>query len=218
MEDKKSKIITIVIVVAIIILIVALIIVGIKLLKPKDEDIIAETNDEVTVIKGNDNAVESNTVESLNAIDFSTGKKDKELLEGYEVIGQIEIPKTELNAKILGEVSKRSLEIAVAQIFTTTKGDNSLNQPGNTVIYGHNYKNSLFFSRNNELQLGDEIYITDYTGEKKKYVIYDKFETTSNDTSFYTRNTSGIPEITLSTCTDDANTSSNRLIILAKAE
>ena len=47
------------------------------------------------------------------------------------------------------------------------------------------------------------------------YTIYNKFETTPEDTSFYQRDTGGKAEVTLSTCTDD---SSARLIICAKAE
>ena len=65
------------------------------------------------------------------------------------------------------------------------------------------------------LIIGDKIYITDNDGKKVTYTIYNKFETTPEDTSFYQRDTSGKPEVTLSTCTDDSKA---RLIILAKAE
>ena len=61
----------------------------------------------------------------------------------------------------------------------------------------------------------DKILITDSTGKKLTYTIYNKFETTPEDTSFYQRDTSGKQEITLSTCTDDSKA---RLIILAKAD
>ena len=47
------------------------------------------------------------------------------------------------------------------------------------------------------------------------YTIYNKFETTPEDTSFYQRDTGGKPEVTLSTCTDDSKA---RLILCAKAE
>ena len=83
------------------------------------------------------------------------------------------------------------------------------------MIIGHNYRNGLFFSNNKKLNIGDKIYITDNDGNRLTYTIYNKFETTDTDTSFYQRDTAGIPEVTLSTCTDD---SSARLIILAKAD
>ena len=73
----------------------------------------------------------------------------------------------------------------------------------------------MFFSNNKKLKNGDKIYITDNSGKKLTYTIYDKFETSDTDTSFYQRDTEGKAEITLSTCTDDSKA---RLIILAKAE
>jgi len=98
----------------------------------------------------------------------------------------------------------------------TTAG---LNEPGNTVIYGHNYRNKLFFSRNDELQTGDEIRILDESGRKITYKIFNIFETTMTDTTFYTRTaeiTNGKVEVTLSTCTDDASETDRRLIIQAR--
>ena len=83
------------------------------------------------------------------------------------------------------------------------------------VIVGHNYRNGLFFSNNKKLSEGDKIYITDNSGKKLTYTIYSKFETTSEDTSFYQRDTNGKAEVTLSTCTDD---SSARIIILARED
>lgn len=93
--------------------------------------------------------------------------------------------------------------------------EHGINQPGNTVIIGHNYRNGQFFSNNKRLEEGDKIYITDYNGTKLSYTIYDTFQTTPEDASFYTRNTDGDIEITLSTCTDD---NKERLIILARAD
>ena len=90
-----------------------------------------------------------------------------------------------------------------------------INQVGNTVIIGHNYRNGLFFSNNQRLNVGDKVYITDNSRNTLTYTIYDKFETTPEDADFYSRDTDGKPEITLSTCNND---SSRRLILLARAE
>ena len=136
-------------------------------------------------------------------------------MEGYNVIGTIEIPKVDLKCAILEEVTPRSIEIAVGMMYTTA----GLNEPGNTVIYGHNYRNKLFFSRNDELQTGDEIRILDESGRKITYEIFNIFETTMTDTTFYTRTaeiTNGKVEVTLSTCTDDASETDRRLIIQAR--
>ena len=140
---------------------------------------------------------------------LTTWEKNKD----GDLVGTIEIPKTKLKCTILSEVTKRSIEIGVGKIYTTS----GLNQPGTTVIYGHNYRNSLFFSKNKELTNGDKIYILDQTGTKLTYEVYNSFETTSTDTSFYTNtDTQGKAEIVLSTCTDDASTTDKRFIIQAR--
>lgn len=84
-------------------------------------------------------------------------------MAGYEVIGTIRIPAISLKYPILDEVTKKSLETAVALLYTT----NGLNQSGNTVVIGHNYRNNLFFSKNDKLKKGDVIYIKDKTGIEK---------------------------------------------------
>ena len=48
-----------------------------------------------------------------------------------------------------------------------------------------------FFSNNKKLQNGDKIYITDNSGTKLTYTIYNKFQTSDTDTSFYQRDTNG---------------------------
>lgn len=130
--------------------------------------------------------------------------------KGFGVLGTMEIPATNFKYPVLEKVTKKSIETAVAFLYGT-----GLNQPGNSVIIGHNYRNGLFFSNNKKLNIGDKIYITDSEGTKLTYTIYNKFETTPEDTSFYQRDTGGKPEVTLSTCTDDSKA---RLIICAKAE
>ena len=87
------------------------------------------------------------------------------------------------------------------------------NQVGNTVIAGHNYRNGQFFSNNYKLQNGDIIYITDNAGNKLKYEIYNKYQTTPEDSDYMERNTDGKPEISLTTCTDDSKA---RIIIWAR--
>lgn len=130
--------------------------------------------------------------------------------QGFGVLGTMEIPKINFKYPVLEKVTKKSIETAVAFLYGS-----GLNQPGNTVIIGHNYRNGLFFSNNKKLNIDDKIYITDNDGKKLTYTIYNKFETTPEDTSFYQRDTGGKPEVTLSTCTDDSKA---RLIICAKTE
>ena len=163
----------------------------------------------------NDNTIadsEENPLDKLS--DASSGgtstTSKKQMYKGFGVLGTMEIPATNFKYPVLEKVTKKSIETAVAFLYGT-----GLNEPGNSVIIGHNYRNGLFFSNNKNLKIGDKIFITDTSGRKLTYTIYNKFETTQEDTSFYQRDTGGKAEVTLSTCTDD---SSARLIILARNE
>lgn len=134
--------------------------------------------------------------------------KTKTYLAGYEIKGAIKIPRTGVEYPVLSEVSKKSLEVAVAILYGP-----GLNEVGNTVILGHNYRNSSFFSNNDKLTEGDIIEITDQAGTTIEYEIYKMYETTEEDAEYMIRDTEGRREISLSTCTDD---SSARLVIWAK--
>ena len=98
----------------------------------------------------NTTSAQANTAQENN----TQTKVEKTYQEGYEVLGTISIPKTKCNYTVLNQVTKRSIEIAVAVLYPTNL--TALNLPGNTVIVGHNYRNDLFFSRNNELEIGDD--------------------------------------------------------------
>lgn len=145
-----------------------------------------------------------------NSSTSSSNRDKRKKYKGFYVQGTINIPKTGCKYPILEKVTRKSLESSVAVIWPE-KAD--LNQKGNVVIVGHNYRNGLFFSDNKKLSNGDKIHITDYDNKRVTYEIYKIFTTTDTDTSFYNRDTKGAREITLSTCTDD---SSARLIIQAK--
>ncbi len=169
------------------------------------------TNEENNLEGNETNPFDEIKAPEANSSSSSSSNKRK-TYKGFGVLGTIEIPATNLKYPVLEKVTKSSIEAAVARLYPSS---GELNEPYNTVIIGHNYRNGLFFSNNKKLNVGDKIYITDNNGNKKTYTIYNKFETTPEDTSFYQRDTGGVPEITLSTCTDDSKA---RLILFAKAE
>ena len=151
-----------------------------------------------------------NQVEQTPEGNTSTGGGKEQTYKGFTVIGTIEIPKTNLSYPILEESSPAAIERSVAMLYGVGP-----NKPGNTLIIGHNYRNGQFFANNKNLSVGDKVYITDLSGQRLSYTIYEKFETTTEDTEFLTRNTNGAREISLQTCTDDG---ALRLIILAKCD
>ena len=157
---------------------------------------------------------ESTTSDENVLVDEGTSSTSavKTTYKGFEVLGTIEIPATDVEYPVLAKLSAKALDTAVVAAYPSPA---ELNTEGNVVIMGHNYRNGTFFSNNGKLTSGDKIYITDLNGDKVTYVVYSVFEATETDTSFYNRDTDGKREITLSTCTDD---SSARIIVLAAEE
>ena len=141
----------------------------------------------------------------------SSSSNKKPQFNGFVTSGTIEIPAINLKSPVLAqsEYSPKALDTAVVETYGP-----GLNQVGNTTIFGHNYRNGTFFSNNKKLKVGDKIFITDTTGKRLTYIIYDKFEAKDNYSEYMVRDTQGAIEISLSTCTDDGKA---RLIILAKA-
>lgn len=179
---------------------------------PKQED--TAPTEEKPVIDDN---IDVDVTEPENNNSSSTGNNtatpsQEQRFNGYLVAGTIEIPATGLSCPVLAEeeYSKSALETSVVVLHGV-----GLNQPGNTTIAGHNYRNGNFFSNNKKLNIGDKIYITDLTGKRLSYTIYNKYETSDTDADYMTRDTQGATEISLTTCTDDSKA---RLIIWAKAD
>lgn len=169
-------------------------------------------NDNIIGKPVDENTINNNNTSSDNQGETTTIRKTK-FYKDFPVAGYIKIPKTKAEYPILLDTSPAALEVAVGVMYPTNP---KLNQPGNTVIIGHNYRNGKFFSNNKKLENGDKIQITDLTGKTLTYTIYEIFQTTSTDTEYITRerNSSSI-EVSLSTCTDDGK---DRLVILARAE
>ena len=127
---------------------------------------------------------------------------------GYKILGTISIPKIDIKYPILEKATPKAIKVAVAYLAGV-----GVNKVGNTVIQGHNLRNGLFFSNLGKLSNGDKIYITGEDGQKITYEVYQVFLASESDSSFYNRETNGIREITLSTCTDDG---SQIIIVLAR--
>ena len=174
------------------------------------------TSDEIVIKKSNtatstNKNTPKNEVVSPKKDETSTSSNTASKYKGFPTIGKIEIPKTGLNIPILSNVTVKGMEVAPCLLYSTGE----LNQNGNNLITGHNYKNGTIFSNNKNLQIGDKIYITSLDGKRLEYTIYNKFTTTPDDVSYLKRDTNNKPEITLSTCATDNR---YRIVILAKLQ
>ena len=216
-NSKYSNVLTVILIIAIIAIIVIVGIIGYNIYKKyRTEKGAAEAVAQFdNAIKNNhtDNSIVNNT--EINGIvedsEIATNTKTgKTTYKGYEVVSTIHIPKINLKYPILEKVTKKSLETSVAFLYGP-----GLNEVGNNVIIGHNYRNGTMFSNLKKLSNGDAIYITDLSGRKIKYIVYKIYRTSGDDASYMTRNTNGKREISLSTCTDDSKA---RTIVWAKEE
>ena len=232
-RSRYSNVLTVVLIIAIIAIIVIGIFIGIKVYKNYEDDkekrkVIAElhdgndnttknnTNDNNTVdeniteiqpIEGGNNTTQDNTQTGGN----SSRPKTK-FYKNYAVVGSIKIEKTKIEYPIVLDVSPGALEVAVGVMYPSNP---KLNEQGNTVIIGHNYRNGMFFSNNKKLEVGDKVKITDLTGRTLTYSIYEISTLPETDAEYITRDRGNNTEISLSTCTDDGK---DRLVILARAE
>lgn len=129
--------------------------------------------------------------------------------KGYKVSSKLYVPKINLETYVLEEYSTKALLTSVTKFY----GSNP-NQIGNFCIAGHNYGPENMFKNIKNLDIDDEIYLTDINGNKMKYTIYDIYTVLPNDTKCLSQRTNGEIELTLITCTFD---SEKRIIIKARA-
>lgn len=223
-ESKYGKVLTVILVIVVIGVLVLLGFLGYDVYKKAtsdrtvaevmnqfDESITNNTEEENVTVDNTQVTVENIETGSITTGGSSSGTSHVVQYEGYNVVGTIEIPAIDLKYPILERTTPDSIELAVAILYTA----NGLNQPGNTLIVGHNYRSGAFFGNNDKLQLNDKVYITDTSGTRIKYNIYNIYETSAEDGDFIMRDTNGRREISLSTCT---NNSKARLIIWAVEE
>ena len=205
-DSKYSKVLTIILIVVIVAIIALLGFLAFDYIQKYT--ITKQASDFVEDYQG-DITTEQNTVD--NEVDTNVTLENVIETGSSTVVGTMKIPAIKLEYPIVEEVSGPALTKALVALYPS--GDN-LNQPGNTVVIGHNYRNGTFFSNLKKLSNGAKIYVTDFRGNSITYEVYNKFEASQNDTSFYTRDTNGLAELTLSTCTDASN--DQRTIIFAR--
>lgn len=151
---------------------------------------------------------QNKTLETSN-----TNEKEHPILteyKGYSAIAKLEIPVINLETYVLSEYSEEALQVSVTKFYG---GDP--NEPGNFCISGHNYVLKNMFHDLKNLNLNEEIYLTDAVYGKVRYIIYDIFSVYPKQVEVLDQKTNGETEITLITCTRD---SKKRVIIKARKE
>lgn len=224
-EGKYGKALTIGLVILIIVVIGTLIYFTVDFIKSSNinadaSDAVDKFGENVNKEITNNNSTKNEEVQEPNIqinsqveniINNGSSNTDNEnLYKGFVAVGTIEIPKIDLKYIVLESATKDSIEVSVA-----VDSGPGLNKIGNTVIVGHNYRNGTFFSNLKNVSNGDKVYITDKTGERVTYTVYNISTIAPEDSDYMDINTNGKREITLKTCTDDTK---SRLIINARED
>lgn len=139
---------------------------------------------------------------------YSTPENNSETESSNGLFGIIEIPKINLYYPVFSHLTEDLLKISPCKFY----GDKP-NIDGNICIAGHNYDNSLFFSKISTLSVNDEISIFDNNGTQYIYWIYDIYEVSESDLSPILNYQENEKILTLVTCN---NLNNNRIIVKAK--
>ena len=131
-----------------------------------------------------------------------------EKINGYTVIGKIQIPKIKLETYILEDTNQETLKETVTKLCGP-----KLNSVGNFCIIGHNYNSKNMFKKLKNLEKSDKIFLTDIYDQTIEYEVYDKYKIYPKEIECLSQETNGEREVTLITCTTGGL---KRLIIKAR--
>ncbi len=150
-------------------------------------------------------------VEEIEKKFEDSSENDQEIeveYKGYKVVGIIEISKINIKYPILDKTNADSMKYSVTKFY-----GGEINTIGNFVIAGHNYLDGSMFGKVKQLEIGDEIILTDLCNNSVTYEIFDIFSVDPNDTSILESVDPDAREVTLITCTKGR---SERLITKAR--
>jgi len=128
--------------------------------------------------------------------------------KNYTIIGKIEIPKISFNSVIIKENTYAAMNVGVVKSYGV-----DINEEGGFVISGHNFRGKSVFMYNiKNLKVGDSIYITDTSGFRLEYTIYEVNRNVNPTDTSYMRTFDGY-HVTLITC---ENGGKARIMVKAK--
>lgn len=157
------------------------------------------------------------TLEVFSRTDFDDSENEetpKVQLNGYDVIGKIEIPKINIEYPIVSIENPNPDETKIPLTFSIVRyWGGEVNGYGNLSIAGHNKYDGTMFGKLSKLEVDDKVYLTDLKKQTLAYNVYSKFVTDPNDISVLENSDDNKREVTLITCT---NGNAKRLILKAE--
>jgi len=146
------------------------------------------------------------TIKNIEKIQIYTEKINiPEKYLNYTVDAKLNIPKINLKTYILKDYTKEGLEICASKFWGPEP-----NEIGNYCIAGHNYNKEKMFNHLIDLEIGDEIFLSDNKNGEVSYEIKEIYKVKPENIEPINQETKGKRIITLITC---VNYSKNRLIV-----
>lgn len=125
----------------------------------------------------------------------------------FEVLAKLEVPKINLETYILKHYTLEGMKVCASKFWGPEP-----NEIGNFCIAGHNYEQENMFHHLIDLEIGDDLYLTDNKNGKYAYTIYNIYRVKPQNTAPIGQKTDEKRIVTLITC---VNYSQNRLIVQA---
>ena len=127
---------------------------------------------------------------------------------GFTILGKIEIPKIGFNSVIIKEQTYKAMNVGIIKTYGS-----SLNEEGGFVLSGHNFRGSnIFFYNIRNLKSGDSIKITDTSGIRLNYTVYEVLRNVDPNETSYLNSFDGY-HVTLVTC---ENGGKARIVVKAR--
>lgn len=148
-------------------------------------------------------------------LDSLSGKLEKDavedLLSRQEILGLIEIEKISINKIIVEGTGRENIRLTIGHMIQSK----SIGEDGNCALAGHRGGTyGTFFKNIDQLEVDDEIKITNMQGEEYIYKVYEQLVTEATDMEVIS-DISGEKTLTLISCEDNGT---KRLIIHARME
>lgn len=127
---------------------------------------------------------------------------------GFTILGKISIPKIGFNSVIIKENTYKAMNVGIVLSY----GD-AINVEGGYVLSGHNFRGqNVFFYNIKNLKPGDIVQITDTSGVRLDYTVYETLRNVDPTETSYLNDFDGY-HVTLVTC---ENGGKARIVVKAR--
>ena len=187
-------------IILVILIVIAIVLTAMVVKKNIDSSKTEKRTQEVLAEIKNTKSIDLDQIDVIQEIDAE--------IEGYKVVGIINIPKINIEYPILEKTDKTSLNLSITKFW-----GEKINQKGNVVLAGHNNLNNKMFGKINKLENGDIIELTDNQMVTIKYQVFKTYVIDPNDITCILPEDENSREVTLITCT---NGNKDRLVVKAR--